>query len=713
MGAPFWVPIPSWYSRKYGLVNQVFRYELNCPRKEVVPLLTSLNGLKEKIRHHEYMYYALDRPEISDAEYDRLYGELKAIENAHPELVTADSPTQRVGGRVSSEFRAVVHRSQAQSLEDVFDYADLRSFADRAGCGSPVKQAFVVEPKIDGLTVILTYQDGVLVQAATRGDGLTGEDVTANVRTIKSVPLRLRPIAGRVLDFLEVRGEVDIPLAAFREMNEQRKQAGEAPWANPRNSAAGGLRQLDPQETARRHLEAYFYQIREVQGTILSTQMSALAVMKAVGLRVNPLFYVCHSGDDLVAAVKEFAGVRKLLPFDTDGLVVKVDSIMWQQHMGVRSKTPRWAVAVKFRAEEAITTVRGITVQVGRTGALTPIAELEPVQISGSTVSRASLHNEDYIREKDVRIGDQVIVHKAGEIIPEVVRSVPETRKGTEIVFQMPTACPVCGTASVQPEGESVARCPNNECAGRSREGILHFGSRTGMDIDGLGDALVDSLLAAGLIHDVSDLFKLNRDRVATLPGMGAKSAENLIAAIEACKRRPLNKFLFALGIRQIGEGGSRRLADHFGNLDAIAAASVDQMKSVPDVGEKTAQGVAEWFSDPKNQKLIKGVKNLGVEAAVRLGGPQAAPGMGETKTVVLTGAMSRIRLEIKYDIRRRGWAVSDSVSRKTSFVVAGEKPGSKLAKAQKLGVEIIDESELERRLAGAGGPVLVIRWRP
>ncbi len=662
--------------------------------------------LRDLIRYHDHLYYVLDRPEISDAEYDRLYREMVDLEAAHPELVTPDSPTQRVGGEPLPGFRQVVHRSPVLSLEDVFNLGELRDFTDRVARllpGEPVE--YVAEPKIDGLTVILTYRDGTLVQGATRGDGAVGEDITANLRTIRSVPLRLRSAAGAgdAPTLLEARGEVFLPFNAFAELNRERAERGEPLFANPRNAAAGSLRQLDPRVAAGRPLETYFYHLRAVAGvpSAPASQVAALGLLAGFGLRVNQLRWVCRTDEELEAAVEEFSRLRGELPYATDGMVIKVNSLDQQERLGARSKSPRWAVALKYEAEEAVSKILDIELTVGRTGAITPTAVLEPVRLAGTTVSRAGLHNEDYIREKDARVGDRVVVRKAGEIIPEVVRVLAEERTGAEAPYEFPRRCPACGEPAHRLPDEAAVRCLNDACPARAREAILHFGSRPALDIDGLGEAVVDALLENKLIQDAGDLYVLRAEEVAALPRMGEKSAANLLAAIERGKERPLDKLIFALGIRHVGARVARLLADHFGGVKRLAAAAPEEMAAVPEVGPKIAESVRLFFQEEGNRRLLQKLKEAGVRMeaahAPQQGEPAGAPLAG--LTFVLTGTLSKPRSQVQEAIEAAGGKVSSSVSKKTAYVVAGDDAGSKLENARRLGVAVLDEAGLERLL--------------
>ncbi|MBE3574402.1 MAG: NAD-dependent DNA ligase LigA [Firmicutes bacterium] len=744
--------------------------------------------LRRLIHHHDYCYYVLDQPEITDAEYDALMHELIQLEARFPELVTPDSPTQRVGGQPLKEFAPVVHEVPLLSLDNTYNAQDLQEFDRRvarwlaaegvspAAGGSGQGQTtsggrdYVAELKMDGLSVALRYENGVLVQAATRGDGLVGEDVTQNVRTIRRIPLRLK---GPVPPVLVVRGEVYMPLAAFRRLNAQREEKGESLFANPRNAAAGSLRQLDPSITAHRTLDAVFYAILQPQpGTPLPeseqrraaggppppplprTQAELLRQLDAWGLPVNPNWKHCADIREVIAYVEEWGAKRDSLPYEIDGVVVKLNNLAHQAFLGSTGHSPRAQIAYKFPARQGVTVLRGIEISVGRTGALTPVALLEPVQVGGTTISRVSLHNEDYIREKDLRIGDTVVVQRAGDVIPEIVRPLVERRTGREQEFRMPQRCPVCGARVVRPPGEAVARCVDNmACPAQVREGILHFASRDAMDIQGLGPAIVSQLLDKGLVHEPADLYTLRAEDLAALERMGPKSAANLVAAIQRSKDRPLDKFIFALGIRHVGEGVSRLLARHFGSLDRLAAASQEEIQAIEDIGEVIAASIVVFFQEERNRRAVQRLAEVGVKAAlpqeapagVRLaaslanGRPatvagqgmlpwEAVEGEGQTGaaatpagvqaaaappaqtlaglTVVVTGTLQGFsRQEAEDAIFAAGGRPAGSVSRNTSFVVAGEKPGSKLSKARELGIPVVGEEEFKQILAGAMPP--------
>jgi len=658
--------------------------------------------LRAAIAHHRTKYYQDDAPEISDADYDALERELVALEREHPELVTPESTSQRVGGEPSAAFENVRHRTPLLSLDNVYSFEELRAWADRLAraVGQPA-DAFVVEPKIDGLSIALTYRDGVLARAVTRGDGVVGEDVTANVRTIKSIPARL----GRPVPFLEARGELFMPLTSFRALNEARQSAGEAPLANPRNAASGSVRLLDAALTAARKLDGFFYVLAEIEGEAPpETHAEGLLRLASLGLRVNPMNASCRSLDEVWAGIEAVRERRDDLDYQIDGAVVKLDALALQRKAGSTSKFPRWAVAYKYPPEQAETRVRDIVVQVGRTGALTPVAELEPVLLSGTTVSRATLHNEDEVARKDVRVGDTVVIEKAGEIIPQVMRVVLDRRpKGAE-PFVMPTHCPVCGSLAVREEGEVASRCTSAVCPAKRREALLHFASRPGMDIQGLGDALVDQLLAKGLASDVADLYGLDATTLAGLSRMGKKSAANVVAEIEASKQRPLHRLVYALGIRHVGERGARMLASSFGSLQGLESAGEEALEATPEIGPTTALSVRTFFEQPGNRELLRrltaaGVRTVATEEERATAPPADSPFSG--KTVVLTGTLPGVtREEAKARIESLGGRVAGSVSAKTDFVIAGDEAGGKLEKATSLGVRVVGPEEFARMLA-------------
>lgn len=658
--------------------------------------------LRELIAHHRRKYYRDDAPEISDADYDALERELRSIEERHPELKTPDSPSVNVGGEPSDAFVNVRHRSPLLSLDNVLSVEELRAWEERLtrAAGRPPGR-LVVEPKVDGLSMALWFRDGVLERAITRGDGVVGEDVTANVRTIRAVPARL----ARPVKFLEARGEVFMPRDSFRALNQSRAEAGLAPFANPRNAAAGSVRLLDAGVTASRRLDVFCYLLADIDGEPPPpSHAEGLARLQELGLRVNPLNATCGSLDEAIARIETIRERRERLEYEIDGAVVKVDDLAVQRQAGATSKFPRWAVAFKYPPEQATTVVRAIVVQVGRTGALTPVAELEPVVLAGTTVSRATLHNEDEVARKDVRVGDTVVIEKAGEIIPQITHVLLERRPEGSAPFEMPRRCPVCGSEAVREEGEVASRCTGAACPAQRREMILHFASRPGMDVQGLGDALVDQLLAREMVKDVADLYELGADALADLDRMGKKSAANLVKELDASKSRPLHRLLYALGIRHVGERAARVLASTFGSVDALREADAARLEATPEIGPKTAAAVLTFFEQPINRDLIQRLARAGLRMEALPEELRAAADLGAAwngRTFVLTGTLPTMsRDEAKQKIETLGGRVSGSVSKKTDFVVAGEDAGSKLDKARELGVRIVDAEEFARMLA-------------
>ncbi len=654
--------------------------------------------LRRQIEHHNYCYYVLDQPEISDADYDRLMRRLQDLEEQYPELLVPESPTQRVGAQPVEEFGTVRHSIPMLSLDNALDEQEFREWWKRTAeglAGEPFE--VVAEPKLDGLAVELIYQDGRFTLGATRGDGYTGEDVTQNLRTIRSVPLRLRKRDG-VPSRLEARGEVYMEVERFREFNRQREAAGEQPFANPRNAAAGSLRQLDPRITASRPLGILLYGVGVVEGVELGTHAEELALLKELGFRVVP-HRICRSPEAVQEFWTEMNERREELPYEADGIVVKVNSRAQQERLGVRSRSPRYAVAYKFPPRQETTVVRDIEVQVGRTGALTPVARLEPVQVGGVTVSNATLHNQDEIERKDVRIGDTVIIQRAGDVIPEVVAVVKSKRTGKERKFRMPDRCPVCGAQVERPEGEVVARCINFACPAQVKARIQHFASRGGMDIEGLGTKLVEQLVEKGLVRSPADLYFLKKEQLVGLERMAEKSAENLLNALEASKDRPLARCIYALGIRHVGEHVAEVLAERFGSLEALMDASYEDLEATPEVGPVVARSVREFFEREDNRRAVARLREGGVKFP-SVEPRAAADGKLAGKTFVFTGALSRFsRSEAEALVRQHGGRAASSVSTNTDFVVAGEKPGSKLAKAEKLGVKVISEDDFAKML--------------
>ncbi len=653
-------------------------------------------ALREQLRYHNHRYYVLDDPEIPDAEYDRLLRELQALEAEHPELITTDSPTQRVGAEPLKAFGEVRHEVPMLSLDNAFSLDDMANFDRRVRERIEVEEVvYTAEPKLDGLAVSLLYENGVLVRGATRGDGSKGEDITQNVRTIDSIPLKL--MGKKVPALLEVRGEVFMSHAGFARLTKMAVEQGQKRFVNPRNAAAGSLRQLDPRITAQRPLEIYCYGIGRLEGRALPKHHSeALALLKDLGLRVYPGIETVSGLDGCNDYYTRMEAQRTKLPFDIDGVVFKVDSLQQQEALGFVSRAPRWAIARKFPAQEEMTKVLDINVQVGRTGAITPVARLEPVFVGGVTVTNATLHNEDEVKRKDVRIGDTVMVRRAGDVIPEVVQVVKSKRPKQTRAFIMPSHCPVCGSEVERAEGEAVARCSGGlYCAAQRKEAIKHFASRRAMDIEGLGDKLVEQLVDQKLIEDIADLYALEADTLAGLERMGEKSAANLVAALEKSKDTQLERFLFALGIREVGEATAQGLAHAFGNLDALMAADEERLLEERDVGPIVAQHIAAFFRQSHNRDVIDKLIAAGIHwPAVEV--PAADQQTLAGKTFVLTGTLETLsRNDAKARLQALGAKVTGSVSKKTDYVVAGADPGSKLTKAEELGVEILDEDQL------------------
>ena len=654
--------------------------------------------LRGKLNYYAEQYYVYDVSVISDFEYDRMYAELLALETEHPSLVTPDSPTQRVGGKALDKFDKVTHTVRMDSLSDVFSFDEVLQFLARVR-ESIGEACYSVEPKIDGLSVSLTYENGMLVGGATRGDGIVGEDVTQNVRTIRSVPLSLhRPVS------LTVRGEVFMPRAVFEDINAQRERQGKPLLANPRNAAAGSLRQLDSAVTAERRLDIFVFNLQESAEdvTVPTTHAETLSMLSELGFKTLEERVVAHTEQEVLSHIERIGALRDSLAYDIDGVVIKVNDLADRVRLGEGTNTPKWAVAYKFPPEEKETVLEDITVAVGRTGVLTPTAVLSPVRLAGTSVSRATLHNLDFIRELDVRLGDRVIVRKAGDIIPEVVRTVANKRDGSEREFHMPTHCPSCGEPvwrDETAEGEGAAvRCTNSRCPAQISRSIEHFASKGAMNIDGLGPQIVEALLASHLISDAADLYALRAEDVEHMERMGKKSAQNLIEAIERSKGAGLERLIYSLGIRNIGEVAAAALAAHFGTLEACYEATVEELCALPDFGLITAESVVNYFSHPQNRELCCRLAQAGVNThAVAAPASERLTGL----TFVLTGTLPTMtRDEAAARIKAEGGKVSGSVSSKTSFVVAGEAAGSKLTRAQELGVRVIDENELLRMLA-------------
>ncbi|ELY2796697.1 NAD-dependent DNA ligase LigA [Cronobacter dublinensis] len=663
-----------------------------------------LTQLRTTLRHHEFLYHVMDAPEVPDAEYDRLMRELRALEEAHPELVTPDSPTQRVGAAPLTEFSQVRHEVPMLSLDNVFDEASFLAFNKRVKDRLKSTDALVYccELKLDGLAVSLLYENGLLVRAATRGDGTTGEDITLNVRTIRAIPLKLR--GDNIPARLEVRGEVFLPQAGFEKINEEARRTGGKVFANPRNAAAGSLRQLDPRVTAKRPLTFFCYGVGLLEGGELPrSHMGRLQQFKDWGLPVSDRIRLVETPEDVLAFYHQVEADRPTLGFDIDGVVIKVDSLELQEQLGFVARAPRWAVAFKFPAQEQMTTVRDVEFQVGRTGAITPVARLEPVQVAGVLVSNATLHNADEIARLGLRIGDKVVIRRAGDVIPQVVNVVLSERPEETRPVVFPAQCPVCGSDVERVEGEAVTRCTGGLiCGAQRKEALKHFVSRRAMDVDGMGDKIIDQLVEKEYVHTPADLFRLTAGKLTGLDRMGPKSAQNVVNALENAKETTFARFLYALGIREVGEATAAGLAAHFGTLEALINASIDDLQNVPDVGIVVATHVFNFFEEESNRAVIRDLtENVGIHwpapqvvKAEEIDSPFAG------KTVVLTGTLSQMsRDDAKARLAALGAKVSGSVSKKTDLLIAGEAAGSKLAKAQELGIEVIDEAEMLRLL--------------
>ena len=654
--------------------------------------------LRDEIRRHEHLYHVLNRPQIADGEFDALERELRELEAGFPELVSPDSPTQRVGEKPSEEFPTFVHRVPMLSLDNTYSEEELREFEERIFRAVGRREiAYVTELKVDGLSMALHYERGRLARAVTRGDGVRGDEVTPNARAIRAIPLVLR--GERAPDELEVRGEVYLPRSRFEAINREREEAEEEPFANPRNAAAGTMKSLDARVVAERGLNVFLYQIAHLRGPEVSSQWEALERLRDWGLRTNPVSRRCHGLGAVLEFCAEWREKRGSLEYDIDGVVVKVDDFVLQRELGFTTKFPRWAIAYKYPAVQAATVVRAIEVQVGRTGKLTPVAILDPVLLAGSTVSRATLHNEEEVARKAVRVGDTVLIEKGGEVIPKVVRVLEERRPpGTE-PWRPPERCPACGTQALRAEGEVDRRCPNSSCPAQIEERLKHFARREAMDIEGLGDALVHQLVDKGLVRDFADLYRLRISDLVDLERMAEKSASNLLAQIERSRSRELRRLLFGLGIRFVGERAALLLARHFRGLGALAAASVEEIDDLYEIGPAVAQSVHDWFRDPANRRLVARLVKAGLrtEAGEAAAGSTAFQGM----QFVLTGTLdSMTRDEAKAAIEERGGRVTSSVSKKTAVVVAGREPGSKLERARQLGVRCVDEAGFREMLA-------------
>lgn len=654
--------------------------------------------LRQEIEHHNRLYYEGLATEITDQDFDALLRELRELEQQHPELITPDSPTQRVGGAPIEAFESVRHIVPMQSLDNTYAEAEVADFVRRIQKLLPDEAIpLTVEPKVDGVAMSLLYENGRLVRAATRGDGVTGDNVLENIKTIRSIPLQLK---GSAPSRIEIRGEVYLPKKRFAKINEERDEQGLPVFANPRNAAAGSLKQLDSRLTAKRGLEALFYGFGVFEGTLPRTQQDFVELIRGFGLPVPDRLWLAATVDEALDAIRQLGEIRHDFAYETDGAVLKADILSQREQLGSTSKAPRWAIAYKYEPERAITRLRDITVQVGRTGVLTPVAELDPVFVSGSTVSRATLHNEEEVHRKDIRIGDHVLIEKAGEVIPAVVKVEVEKRDGTEKIFTMPTACPSCGGSVLREEGQVALRCTNPSCGAQLRRRLEHYAARGAMDIEGLGESMVGQLVDAGLVQDLTQIYDLTREPLLALERMGEKSAANLLAGIAASKERPLWRLLFGLGIIHVGATAARKLADRFRTLDALAAATEEDLKTTEDVGDVMAVSIRQWFENPKVQELLEKLRSAGLNFGER--DEHATTGEGPLKgtTWVLTGTLSISREEAAEMIRQAGGTVSGSVSKKTTYLLAGEEAGSKLDKAQKFGVKIVTEEEFRGMVA-------------
>lgn len=658
-------------------------------------IIAMINNLREEIRYHEYRYYVLDSPEISDAEYDQLMKKLERLEKENPELITPDSPTQRVGGEPLESFAKVEHSTSMLSLSNAFNDGELRDFANRVYKLAGTREIeFIVEHKIDGLSAILTYEGGLYVQGATRGNGVIGEDVTENIRTIRSLPLRLKRDVS-----LELRGEVYIAKDDFEKINEQRLDRDEEPFANPRNAAAGSIRQLDPRIAAERSLSILVYDLlgHDIEG--IETHLQALDFLTEQGFKVN-WHQKCDDIDEVIELCEQWTEERDKLPFEIDGLVIKVNNLALREELGSTAKSPRWAIAFKFPAQLKTTIIKDIIISVGRTGALTPTAILQPVEVAGSTVSRATLHNEDEIKRKDIRIGDHVLIKKAGDVIPKVVKVIKNKRTGSEQQFKMPTSCPVCGGEVAREANEAVHRCTNiTTCPAQRREGIIHFVSRNAMNIDGVGPALIDQLLDRNLIEDYADLYGLSKDMLLPLDRIGDKSAANVIEAIKKSKQRPLHRLIFALGIRHVGAGVARVLTEHYHSIGNLSRATRAKLEEIDEIGPAIAESIVYFFKEIRNQRVIDKLRATGVKMEEKKVVNNQEKALQDKKFVFTGGLEKYTRNEAKELVLSAGGKVTSSLSKNTDYLVVGDNPGSKFERAGRLGVEILNEEGFDELL--------------
>ena len=664
-------------------------------------IVKKIEELREKIRYHNYRYYVLDDPTVSDAEYDRLMRDLIELEEKYPQYITSSSPTQRIGIEPVSGFTTVKHITSMLSLANAFSTEELQAFDQRIKKLIPQqKLEYVVELKIDGLAVALVYENGIFIRGATRGDGVNGEEITSNLRTVKSIPLKL--FGENIPPRIEVYGEVYMKKSDFKKLNEERIKKGESLFANPRNAAAGSVRQLNPRITARRHLDTFIYRATFPEGNNSNVHMEVLNYLKNIGFKVNPHIKLCQDIEEAINYCQKWIERKEGLDYEIDGMVIKVNSLRMREELGSTTRSPRWAIAYKFPAQQVTTRVQGIIVQVGRTGALTPVAILDPVRISGSVVQRATLHNEDEIRRKDIRIGDVVLIQKAGEIIPEVVKVIKEKRTGKETEFLMPTQCPVCGAKVFRPEGEVVSRCNSLTCPAQIKERIRHFASRNAMDIEGLGPAIIDQLVEKGLIKDISDLYFLERDDLISLERMAEKSADNLLDAIEKSKKKSLPNLIYGLGIRYVGVHTAEVITRYYPTLDKFKKANLEKLIEINEIGPKIAESIILFFKEKESLAIIERVRSTGLnfgqeEEKIR---EEKEVQMLAGKQFVLTGTLKDFtRTQAKEIISELGGRVTGSVSKKTDYVVAGEDPGSKYQKAQELGVPIINGEEFKKMI--------------
>ena len=657
-----------------------------------------IERLRELIRRHDYLYYVLNKPELSDTEYDRLYKRLKELEGDHPDLITADSPTQRVAGEPTKAFPVVRHISPMLSMDNTYSADEMRDFDKRVkkNVKDPSKVEYAVELKFDGVSVSLLYQNGQWVRGATRGDGFQGDDVSNNLKTIRAIPLSFNEDRGRFPKSIEIRGEVYMTKKAFEEINRKKEKAGEELFANPRNAAAGSLKLLVPRFVAERHLDSYIYGMGHCEGMEFKTHVEVLEYLKRRGFRVNPHLKLCKTIEDTIEYCDSWETKRKNLEFEIDGMVLKVNDLFQQKELGQTSKSPRWAIAYKFAAEKALTEIRDIIVQVGRTGTITPVAILKPVHLSGTTVSRATLHNFDEIERLDARVGDKVYVEKSGEIIPKVLSVAKEKRTGKEKTFLVPSKCPACLSKLAREPSEVAVRCVNVSCPAQIKESVLHFASRDAMDIEGMGEAVTNQLVDKGLIKDHGDIFSLKAGDIKNLERMAEKSAQNLIDAVEKSKMNDINRLIYGLGIRHVGGHAAWILANHFKSIEKLERASVEELTNIEGVGPVAAEAIRNFFQNKENLKVLKKLKDAGL----RMSRPRemGTEGKLKGKTIVVTGTLSSFtRSEAEELIRRSGGEAGSSVGKNTDILVAGEEPGSKLDKAKSLGVKIIGEEEFKK----------------